>query len=237
MYQNYANTSQTYNVGDSTISLSLTLNGSSVYTQGIFFRENDEMGIIIPKNDIFLEFDKDIVITIWGRYFLQELEFEISPKTYIGATEHLMYIPIKDLKVINNEITHVNKVYNKSILSNIRYCMKSNFIFFNQANTNFRYVTYTYLKGFSKTPLENRFLNFLGVTESGQQIISTLDVQMFNGSPIVIEILDVLGNTTTTSNIDGILIVASKENGKLISHNIGIFVSRNEILDLLNNTL
>ena len=216
--------------------MNIKTNKNTVFTQGIFFREGSEMGVIIPKNDVLLEFKEEITITIWGKYFSQELEFGVSSKTYIGETEHLMYIPINDLKIEFNEITHINKAYNKTTLSGIRYCMESSFIFSNNYNTT-RYVTYSYLKGFSKIPLENRSLNFLGRTESGKEIISVSDIQMFNGSPVVVEIFDPSKNTSTPSTlIEGILVTATI-GSESISGGIGIFVTRDEILELLHNTL
>ena len=58
-YVNYNNGTSTYNSpGDSIVGLNIMIKKNNknyeIFTQGIFFRENDEMGLIIPKNNEIL---------------------------------------------------------------------------------------------------------------------------------------------------------------------------------------
>ena len=230
------NTTKAINPGDSIVALNIMLKKNNknyeIFTQGIFFRENDEMGLIVPKNNEILNFKGDITVTITGKYLTQELEFNISSNTHIGQSKYLMYIPLNDLKVIENEIMHKNKVYNKNILTNIRYCMRYNFI--PPIQWNPQYTTYSYLGGTSKKPISNNILVFLDRTDTGDSVVATWDIHMFNGSPAVYITSDNLGNSRYC--IGGIIIsdidVLEKSN-----NNIGIFVDCNEISNLLSNTL
>lgn len=230
------NTTKAINPGDSIVALNIMLKKNNknyeIFSQGIFFRENDEMGLIVPKNNEILNFKGDITVTITGKYLTQELEFNISSNTHIGQSKYLMYIPLNDLKVIENEIMHKNKVYNKNILTNIRYCMRYNFI--PPIQWNPQYTTYSYLGGTSKKPISNNILVFLDRTDTGDSVVATWDIHMFNGSPAVYITSDNLGNSRYC--IGGIIIsdidVLEKSN-----NNIGIFVDCNEISNLLSNTL
>lgn len=233
---NYNNSISTYNPGDSIVGLNMVIKKNNknyeIFTQGIFFRENDEMGLITPKNNEILNFDGDVIVTIIGKYLTQELEFTISSKVHIGQTDFLMYIPINDLKVTGCEIVHKNKVYSKNILANIRYCMRSNFIQSLQWNT--QYITYSYLDGTSKNPITSNFLIFLGRTDAGHSVIATWDIHMFNGSPAVYITNDNLGNSRY--NIGGVIVSnIDTLNGK--NNNIGIFVDCTEITTLLSDAL
>lgn len=236
-YGNYNNGTSTYNnPGDSIVGLNIMIKKNNknyeIFTQGIFFRENDEMGLIIPKNNEILNFDGDIIVTIIGKYLTQELEFTISSKVHIGQTDFLMYIPINDLKATGQEIAHKNKVYNKNLLANISYCIRSNFI--QPLQWNVQYTTYTYLDGTSKKPITNNFLMFLGGTGTGYSIIATWDVHMFNGSPAVYITNDNFGNSRY--NIGGI-IVSNIDTLNSANNNIGIFVECAEINALLSDAL
>lgn len=234
VFGNY-NTAKTINPGDSIVALNIMLKKNNknydIFTQGIFFRENDEMGLIVPKNNEVLNFKGDITVTITGMYLTQELELNISSDTHIGQSKYLMYIPLNDLKVIGNEITHKNKVYNKNILANIRYCMRYNFT--PPIQWSPQYITYSYLGGASKKPVSNNILAFLGGTDTGDSVVATWDIHMFNGSPAVYISSDNLGNSRYC--IGGIIISDTEILEK--TNNIGIFVGYNEIIDLLSNTL
>ncbi len=236
MVFNYYNGTSTINPGDSIVGLNIMLKKNNknyeIFTQGIFFRENDEMGLIVPKNNEILNFEGDITVTISGKYLTQELEFNVPSSVHIGQSKYLMYIPLNDLKVTGNEITHKNKVYNKNILIGIRYCMRHNFI--SPIQWNSQYITYSYLGGTSKKPISNNFLVFLDRTDTGDFVVATWDIHMFNGSPVVYMVNDNLGNSRYC--IGGIIISDIEALDKT-NNNIGIFVECNEIISLLSDTL
>jgi hypothetical protein len=236
MVFNYYNGTNTINPQDSIVGLNIMLNKNNknyeIFTQGIFFRENDEMGLIVPKNNEILNFEGDITITISGKDLTQELEFNVPSSVHIGQSKYLMYIPLNDLKVTGNEIMHKNKVYNKNILIGIRYCMRHNFISPNQWNS--QYITYSYLGGTSKKPISNNFLVFLDRTDTGDFVVATWNIHMFNGSPVVYMTNDNLGNSRYY--IGGIIISDIEALDKT-NNNIGIFVECGEIIGLLSDTL
>lgn len=236
VFGNYDNGVSMYNPGDSIVGLNIMIKKNNknyeIFTQGVFFRENDEMGLIVPKNNEILNFDGDIVVTVIGKYLTQELEFNVSSRVHVGQSDYLMYIPINDLKVAGNEIVHKDKVYNKNILTNIRYCMRTNFL--QPSQWNVQYITYSYLGGASKNPISNNVLVFLDRTVTGHSVIATWDVHMFDGSPAVYIANDNFGNSRYY--IGGIIISNITTLNKA-NNNIGIFVDCNEITNLLSDAL
>lgn len=236
VFGNYNNGMSMYNPGDSIVGLNIMIKKNNknyeIFTQGVFFRENDEMGLIVPKNNEILDFDGDIVVTVIGKYLTQELEFNVSSRVHVGQSDYLMYIPLNDLKVAGNEIVHKNKVYNKNILTGIRYCMRANFL--QPSQWNVQYITYSYLGGASKNPISNNVLVFLDRTDIGHSVIATWDVHMFDGSPAVYIANDISGNSRYY--IGGIIISNITTLNKA-NNNIGIFVDCSEITNLLSDAL
>ena len=99
---------------------------------------------------------------------------------------------------------------------------------------NSQYITYSYLGGTSKKPISNNFLVFLDRTDTGDFVVATWDIHMFNGSPAVYMANDNLGNSRYC--IGGIIISDIEALDKT-NNNIGIFVECNEIIGLLSDTL
>lgn len=104
----------------------LTSLKKEIYSEGIIFKNENELGIILPLIDI--DFDKEyfINVEIEGANYSREFEFSLRKNIIILKNETLMYIPLDEIYFYNC-IIHREKVYTKKELRNIKYCIEDEF--------------------------------------------------------------------------------------------------------------
>lgn len=97
-----------------------------INSEGIIFKNENELGIILPLIDI--DFDKEyfINVEIEGANYPRKFEFFLNKDTVILKNENLIYIPLDEIYFYNC-IIHKEKVYTKKELKSINYCIEEEF--------------------------------------------------------------------------------------------------------------
>lgn len=97
-----------------------------IYSEGIIFKNENELGIILPL--INLDFDKEYFtsVEIEGVNYPREFEFSLNKDTVILKNENLIYVPLDEVYFYNC-IIHKEKVYTKKELKSIKYCTEDEF--------------------------------------------------------------------------------------------------------------
>lgn len=97
-----------------------------IYSEGIIFKNKNELGIILPLIDI--DFDKEYFtsVEIEGVNYPREFEFSLNKDTVILKNENLIYVPLNEIYFYNC-IIHREKVYTEKELKSINYCIEDDF--------------------------------------------------------------------------------------------------------------
>lgn len=97
-----------------------------IYSEGIIFKNENELGIILPLIDI--NFDKEYFtsVEIEGINYPREFEFSLNKDTVILKNKNLIYVPLNEIYFYNC-IIHREKVYTKKELKSINYCIEDDF--------------------------------------------------------------------------------------------------------------
>lgn len=211
--------------------------------QGILFRDSNNLGLIIPK---FEEFDNAVLnfISIFSNQINDELEFNVSSDCGIIYGETLMFIPLEELKITNNQIIHRKNGYPRAILSKLNYCLRSHFsdsnnVFFAK---NYSIFSYFIMKNYGL--IENNQIFFPspiyieGVPTSFEgpalyYIISSMDVIHYVGSPYLCVLRNQKGDVVSLS-IAGIVVEPYYHVLPSVQ-NTGIVITVNGILDFLDS--
>lgn len=194
---------------------------------GIIFRDNNKLGIIIPKiksleNEQFIE----LTINAPGQY-KQELEFTIDRnKTYIHSNEFLSFIPLKELQMNGSKIEYSSSSYSREVLNCIKYSIGYDIY---PGPLNNSPVIASFLGGIANKLVLTQWYNFLYYNEIPKEIqkysfINILDIDLYNGSPMIYN----------NNYISGIVI--SNPDIKQIDRykNTGIIANSGCIIDLIN---
>lgn len=224
-----------WNLWDSFLNLELIdSEQNSYWAQGILFRDLDELGIILPNS-----FSDDMSfksIIIRSNLLLNELEFSIEG-TFFAKNKFLAFIPLDELKISNNQISHKKRVYTKDQLSNLKYCMKRDFL--DYPGTIIGRSVYSFLDKNQNTPIVDNRLYFLNpiqpsFTEKEFEYVSLPDIRLYHGSPCITltEVKSNFGDRTIQQySITGII---SADHHK-ISENTGVYIPVKAILDFINH--
>lgn len=206
---------------------------NSYWGQGILFRDLDELGIILPNSFSDDRSFKSIIIR--SNLLLNELEFSIEG-TFFAKSELLAFIPLDELKISNNQISHKKRVYTKEQLSNLKYCMKRDFL--DYPGTIIQRSVYSFLDKNKNTPVVDNRIYFLipiqpGFDEKEFMYVSLPDIKLYHGSPCV-TLTEVNSNfsdrTIQQYSITGIISADSHK----ISENTGVYIPVKVILDFIN---
>lgn len=230
------------NLSEGFIEVELGLaNGKECYSQGILFRDETDIGVIIPT---IKEIEEGLkTITIKSPLYPREFEFSVSKDFVAIKNDYLMFLPIEELEC-NSELKHRTKVYSKDELKTLRYVMGIHFHSpYYDGEDCFFYSErlYTYLFGKSKEILRTNQINYLSeipsivdVSEDDEKsfiFVSILDAELYNGSPVVAKYYN---NGKEVNNINGIFIknpVSMPELKKL--SNTGIVIFKDVVEDLI----
>ena len=214
-------------------------NGKEYYSQGILFRDETDIGVIIPT---IKEIEEGLkTITIKSPLYPREFEFSVSKDFVAIENDYLMFLPIEELEC-SKEIKHRTKVYSKEELKTLRYVMEVHFHGpYYDGEDCFCYSerVYTYFFGKSKEILRTNQINYLSEIPSiidtpkddSFIYVSILDAELYNGSPVVARYYN---NGKEVNNINGIFIknpVSMPELKKL--SNTGIVIFNDIIKDLI----
>lgn len=235
MFQSFSSPNLRYwNLWDSFLNIELIdSEQNSYWAQGILFRDLDELGIILPNS--FRENSSFKSIIIRSNLLLNELEFSIEG-TFFAKSDLLAFIPLEELKISNNQISHKKRVYTKEQLTNLKYCMKRDFL--DYPGTIIERSVYSFLDKNQNTPIIDNRLYFLnpiqpGFAEKEFAYVSLPDIRLYHGSPCITltEVKSNFGDRTIQQySITGII---SADHHK-ISENTGAYIPVNIILDFIN---
>ena len=214
-------------VSQSVVLAEFKLGNKKEVLHGIVFRDNNKLGLIIPKIK-GLENEQSIELTINapGQY-KQELEFTLDlNKIYIHSNEFLSFIPLKELQMNGFKIDYSSSSYSREVLNCIKYSMSYDIY---QGQLNNSPVITSFLGGIADKLVLTQWYNILYYSETPKEIprytfINVLDIDLYNGSPMVY----------SGSYISGIVI--SNPDIKCIDRykNTGIIVSADYIIDLIS---
>lgn len=229
---------QNYSLYDAFYKLELRTEKETYLKQGLLFRDNEFLGIIMPRFNEFLS--EDLKLVTLSSYFLEnDLEFNVSQDCGIITNDYLIYIPLEELKFNGPQIVHIKNALPRQSLSQLRYCMRSHFT--EQFLGSYEYLEYkVYSYIFMEQPLlvEAYPLNFLNVIGNNTQqgvgnyyLTTLIESEKYEGSPCVMYSKNQLG---TQQTIFGIVINRERIlNSKL--PNTAIIISIQGIIDFINN--
>ncbi|WP_027128186.1 hypothetical protein [Fusobacterium perfoetens] len=104
----------------------MTSSRSKICSEGIIFKNENELGIILPLIDIDFDREYFTCVEIEGINYPREFEFSLRKDIVILKNENLMYVPLDEIYFYNC-IIHKEKVYTKKELANIVYCTENDF--------------------------------------------------------------------------------------------------------------
>ena len=162
-------------------------NGEEYNLQGIFFRDRSDFGIILP---VIKDIEDGLeLITIDSPRYSREFEFNATRDFMIIKNDYLMMIIIEELFEIEGELKHKTRAYTKEeLIESIRYVMEVHF----EKRNNWEYSYFpTCMNRITNGIVRNECYAFLMYNNQedilkGYQFINTLDAELYNGSPLII---------------------------------------------------
>ena len=229
-----------FDLQDAFYRVSLKTNKNVYHKQGILYRDSDSLGLIIPK---FKGFDDEVLnmITLYSGLLNEELEFNYNPDYGIIYGESLMFVPLNELKISENQVVHKKNGYPRGLLAKLNYCLKIHFSDKYNENMDNTFSIYSYfiLKG--STLVENENISSLiaynyndEIGETDYVLVSALDIKRYEGSPCLCISRNQQGDVTQTL-IYGIIIDSSEELYDTRVQNTGIMIKVSGILNFINS--
>lgn len=175
-----------FNLMDSFVRISLNTKNEILNLQGLFFRDFENFGLIVPK--IHIDEKEFRTVTIISPTCDMEFEFKCSLSNI--DDDYLSYIPLIELGVNGKNLIHINRAYSQEQLSVLRYCTKQNFS--QPLAQNDSYFG-TYLEGLSKQVMRSSAHEIIKPLREEYSLdadfmyISIPDVFLYHGSPFIVE--------------------------------------------------